>query len=76
MKTLTNIEKFEKALNENKFTMSEELTMIKLLVAKYNFISKSQYARKQDVTPQGVLARLKRNSDPYIEMIGKIFIIN
>ncbi len=76
MKTLTNIEKFEKALDEGRFTMTEELTMIELLVTKYNFISKSEYARKQEITPQGVVARLKRNNDPFIEMIGKLFIIN
>jgi len=76
MKTLTNIERFEKALNNGTFNMKEELEMISLLVTKYNFISKSEYARKEGVSPQGVLARLKSKNDPYIKMIGKIFIIN
>ena len=55
--------------------MDEELGMIKHLVTKYNFISKSEYARIENITPQGVEARLKSNKDVYIKMIGKFFII-
>jgi len=76
METLTNIERFEKALNNGTFTMQEELEMINLLVTKYKFISKSEYARKEGVSPQGVESRLKANNDPFIKMIGKLFIIN
>jgi hypothetical protein len=71
----TNKERFDEALKNGKFTMDEELHFINSLVAKYNFISKSEYARINNISPQGVLARLKANNDPYIEMIGKIFII-
>ena len=76
MKTLTKTERFKIALDNNGFTMQQELEMIDLLVTKYNFISKSEYARKEKVSPQGVLARLKSKNDPYIKMIGKLFIIN
>ncbi len=55
--------------------MTEELQMMKILVSKYNFISKSEYARKNGISPQGVEARLKAVNEPYIEMIGKLFII-
>jgi hypothetical protein len=75
METPTNIDRFEKALNNGTFNMSEELQMIELLVTKYNFISKSEYARKEKISPQGVLSRLKSKNDPYIKMIGKIFIL-
>lgn len=76
METPTNIERFKNALENNKFTMTEELTFIELLVAKYSFISKSEYARKNGISPQGVESRLKATNDPYIKMLGKLFIIN
>ena len=63
------------ASKKGKFTMNEEIGMIKCLITKYNFISKSEYARKEGISPQGVEARLKSNNDPYIKMIGKLFII-
>ena len=69
------VKRFVNASNNGKFTMDEELQMIKHLVIKFNFISKSEYARLNGITPQGVKSRLKSNNDPYIEMIGKIFII-
>ena len=75
MKTHTNIERFKNAVEKNRFTMDEELTFIKILLTKYNFISKSEYARREGISPQGVEARLKSKSDPYIKMINKIFII-
>lgn len=76
METPTNIERFTKAVEEGKFTMTEELAFIDILVIKYNFISKSEYARIKGISPQGVLSRLKSKNDPYIEMIGKLFIVN
>lgn len=76
MKTPTKLERFIDASNSGKLTMDEELGIIKHLVSKYNFISKSEYARLQKISPQGVNARLKAKKDPYIKMIGKLFIIN
>tara|TARA_R110000772_G_C13179450_1_gene427897 strand:+ start:516 stop:746 length:231 start_codon:yes stop_codon:yes gene_type:complete len=76
MKTPTNIERFEEALKDNKFTITEELTFINLLVAKYKFISKSEYARQKRISPQGVNSRLKSTNDPYIIMLNKLFIIS
>ena len=76
METPTNIEKFKKTLENGTFTMQDELTMIDLLVTKYNFISKSEYARKEGISPQGVLSRLKSKNDPYLLMINKLFIVN
>jgi len=76
MKTRTNIERFRDAVENNKFTMDEELKFIEILLSKYNFISKSEYARKEGVSPQGVKARLISKSEPYIEVIGKVFILS
>jgi len=75
MEKLTILQRFEDASNNGKFTITEELTFLEILVTKYNFISKSEYARKEGISPQGVEARLKSNNDPYIKMIGKLFII-
>ena len=76
MKTPTNIGRFKNAVENNKFTMTEDITFIDLLVTKYNLISKSEYARINGISPQGVESRLKANNDPYIKMIGRLFIIN
>lgn len=76
METPTNIERFKNAVENNKFTITEELTFIDVLVTKYNFISKSEYARLNGISPQGVEARLKAINDPYIKMLGKLFILN
>jgi hypothetical protein len=76
METPTKLERFKEASNNGAFTMDEELGMVDHLLTKYNFISKSEYARLNNITPQGVEARLKASNDPYIKMIGKLFIIN
>ena len=75
MESTENIDRFRKAVVNGKFTITEELTFLEILVTKYNFISKSEYARKEGISPQGVEARLKANNDAYIKMIGKLFII-
>jgi len=75
MEKLTILQRFEDASKDGKFTMDEEIGMIKHLVTKYNFISKSEYARREGISPQGVEARLKANNEPHIKMIGKLFII-
>lgn len=75
MEKPTKIDRFKKALDNNSFSMQEELQMIDLLVTKYNFISKSEYARMENISPQGVESRLKSKNEPYIKMIGKLFII-
>jgi hypothetical protein len=76
MEKPTNIERFKKAVENGKFTMEEQLTFIEILLTKYKFISKSEYAKKEAITPQGVEARLKANNDSYLIMLGKFFIID
>ena len=74
METPTKLERFVDASNNGAFTMDEELGMFEQLITKYNFISKSEYARINKITPQGVEARLKANNDPYLKMIGKLLV--
>lgn len=70
------IDRFKKAINDNRFTMDVELEMIKHLVNKYNFISVAQYARNENISPPAALKRLKAGKVMYINMIGRDFIIN
>ena len=75
METRTNIERFKYSLDKGNFTMNEELIFIDLLLTKYKFISRREYAIKEGVTTQGVMSRLKAKNDPYVKMLGKVFII-
>lgn len=76
MGSTDNIRRFKNAVEKNKFTMQEELTFIEILVTKYNLLSKSDYAKKEGISPQGVEARLKAKNDPYIYLAGKLLILN
>ena len=49
------IDRFKKAINDNRFNMTTELEMINHLVNKYNFISIAQYARNQNISPPAAL---------------------
>lgn len=73
---MTVVERFEKAIKANQFTITEELEMINILVNKYNFKSVSEYARKENISQPGALKRLKTGKIMFIEMIGKKFIID
>lgn len=75
METPTKLDHFIVASKKGSFTMDEELGMITHLVSKYKFISKSQYAKLNNITPQGVGARLKASNNPYIIMMNKLFIL-
>lgn len=76
METPTNIERFREAVENGRFTMDEKLAFTNILLDKFNFISVSEYARIEGVSPQGVLSRLKSKNTPYVKMIGKLFIIS
>jgi hypothetical protein len=77
METSTNtVERFRKAINDNRFFIHEELEMINILVNKYNFISVSEYARQNNISQPAALKRIDRGKVMYVEMIGKKFIIN
>ena len=75
METPTNIDRFASAIKNNKFNMHEELSFLEIILTKYKLISKSQYARENNITPQGVKSRLKSNNDPFIYIADKLFII-
>ncbi|WP_435415889.1 hypothetical protein [Polaribacter aestuariivivens] len=72
---MTVTEKFEKAINVNQFTITEELEMLNLIVNKYNFLSVSQYARKEKISQPAALKRLNTGKVMFVEMIGRKFII-
>ena len=74
-KSMTVIERFEKAIKVNQFTITEELEMLNLIVNKYNFLSVSEYARQESISQPAALKRLKTGKVMFIEMIGRKFII-
>lgn len=74
-KPATVVERFKKAIDLNQFLMNEELEMISLLVNKYNFLSVSEYARKENISQPGALKRLRSGKVMFVEMIGRKFII-
>ncbi len=68
MKSLDNtIERFKKALDENRFTMDIELIMLELLVMKYNPMSISDLARKKNVSQPAISKQLKDGKIMYIQ---------
>jgi hypothetical protein len=50
--------------------MSDELIILDHLVNKFNFISQSEYARLNGITPAGAKKRLDSGKEPIIT-IGK-----
>lgn len=65
-KTESTVDRFRKAINDNRFTMTEELEMLDILVNKYNPRSVSDYAKEVG------------KSQPYISKIlkqGKIMFL-
>ena len=74
-KPMTAVERFEKAIKVNRFRMDEELEMINILVNKYNFLSVSEYARKEKISQPAALKRLTTGKVMFIEMINRKFII-
>jgi len=75
METPTNIDRFASAIKNNKFNMHEELSFLEIILTKYKLISKSQYARQNNITPQGVESRLKSNNDPFIYIADKLYFV-
>ena len=69
------IDTIEKVIDSNQLTITQELKILNQLVNKYNFVSPSQYARKENISQPAALKRLRSGKVMYIEMIGKKFII-
>ncbi len=72
---MNTIDSIKKVINDNHLTMDEELNILNLLVNKYNFLSVSEYARKENISQPASLKRLKSGKVMYVEMIGRKFII-
>jgi len=73
--TATAVERFKKAIEVNRFRMDEELEMMNILVNKYNFLSVSEYARKEKISQPAALKRLKTGKVMFLKMINRKFII-
>jgi len=72
---VTVIDRFKKAIDVNQFNMDIELEMLNHIVNKYNFLSVSQYAKKENISQPAALKRIKKGKVMFVEMIGRKFII-
>lgn len=68
------LERFNQALDDNRFTMDAELGMMQSLVMKYNPMSISDYARKKGVSQPYISNQLKAGKIMFIEF-GSIKLI-
>jgi len=77
MKLLENVaDRYIKSSNKGVITYTDELNILNHLLNKFNPVSKSEYAKKENISIPGVNDRIKRGKLMCIEMIGKTFIFN
>ena len=69
-------ERYIKASNEGKVSMTDELTILEHLVKSFNLTTQSDYARKEKITPAGVNKRIKDGKLMTSQIGGVIFIVN
>lgn len=66
--TANTVDRFKKAIHDNRFSLSEEIQMIEILVNKYNPMTVSDLAKKQNVSQPAISKRLKKGKLMYIEL--------
>jgi len=62
--------------SKGELSYTDELHILNHLVNKFNPISLSEYARKENISLNGAKVRLKSGKVMYVEMIGKYFVID
>ena len=76
MKKSTNtIDRFKKVINDNRFTMTEELKMLSILVNKYNPMSITDLAKKRGVSTAAISKQLKKGKIMYLQFGSQKVII-
>lgn len=61
------IERFEKVINDNRFTYDVELKFMQILINKYNPMSISDLARKRKLSTAAISKQLKNGKVQYLE---------
>ena len=69
-------ERMIELINQNKLNYSDDLSILKSLVQKYEVISIRDYANKQGKSYNGILDMIKRDKVATIEISGKNYVIN
>lgn len=68
-------DRFLQLLEENKLFYSEELRILEVLLNRYCLLTISDYARKKNLTPNGVKYLIDHEKIATIEINGHVFII-
>jgi len=76
MENPTNIgDRYIKASETKGFSYKDELNILNYLLNKFKPLSKTEYAKRENISVPAVNDRLKRGKVMYIEMIGRTFIM-
>lgn len=76
MKNQTDVVvRFKKAIDDNRFNMTQELEMLDILVNKYNPMSISDLARKRGVSQPAISKQLKNGKIMYLNLGSSKIII-
>lgn len=68
-------ERYIKASNEGRVTISDELLILEHLVKSFNLVTQSEYAREENITPAGVNKRIKEGKLATIKISSVNFIL-
>ena len=60
-------------IEENELSMQSELSIIDLLFKKYDFKTLKDYANDNSLTEQGILKRVAKETQSYIELCNQKF---
>lgn len=69
------LKRFTDASQKGTFSMDVELNILTYLVDRYKFVTLSEYARQQGISPAGALKRIEAKQVMYIKIAGTKMII-
>ena len=76
MKNSTRIkDRIIECSSNGELSYTDELHILNHLINKFKPLSLSEYARKENISPNGAKCRIAAGKVMYINMIGKTFII-
>jgi len=77
MKLLENVaERYIESSNKGAINYTDELNILNHLLNKFNPISKSEYAKKHNISVPAVNGRIERGNVMFLKIIGRTFIFD
>lgn len=77
MKHIENADvRYISASNNGNFNYTKELNILNHLLNKFNPISITEYAKKENIKPPAVYDRIKRGKVMCLKIIGRTFIFD